>query len=420
MGALVSSKPVMRRSYGRRTPIRARNKCNGLYTGKSNMAAQGPLLPAIIGYGLFQLFEDDEEEKLQLYLLQTELESARKERVKTQGYFEVTIPRYLPDTFQRFFRVSRNTFEILCQQLGACPEMRTRLYRGGREELHSIKKVLLVLRYLASQETILEISDKFNVTEYTLLKYRRQVLEAVYNNMMGRIITWPTQNELPDVAQRFNDMGQYQFPGVIGAIDGTHIPIEAPRENPQAYFNRKKFHSVILQAVCKDNLEIIDINVGWPGRVHDAKVLRNSTVWEDGDRISGYGRFHLIGDGAYPLKRWLLTPFRDNGHLTAEQKKFNKSLSSKRQVIERSFGLLKGRFRRLKHINMIDIKEICNVVCTAVVFHNICISNGENLEEFMEEDDDLMPPINPLFDQQERNAEGALKRFNMANRLRFL
>ena len=69
---------------------------------------------------------------------------------------------------------------------------------------------------------------------------------------------------------------------------------------------------------------------------------------------------------------------------------------------------------------MIDIKEICNVVCTAVVFHNICISNGENLEEFMEEDDDLMPPINPLFDQQERNAEGALKRFNMANRLRFL
>lgn len=118
--------------------------------------------------------------------------------------------------------------------------MRTRLYRGGREELPLHKRVLLVLRYLASQETILEISDKFNVTEYTLLKYRRQVLEAVYNNMMGRIITWPTQNELPDVAQRFNDMGQYQFPGVIGAIDGTHIPIEAPRENPQAYFNRKK------------------------------------------------------------------------------------------------------------------------------------------------------------------------------------
>lgn len=37
------------------------------------------------------------------------------------------------------------------------------------------------------------------------------------------------------------------FPKVIGAIDGTHIKIEAPTENPVDYINRKGYHSIQLQ-----------------------------------------------------------------------------------------------------------------------------------------------------------------------------
>jgi len=56
---------------------------------------------------------------------------------------------------------------------------------------------------------------------------------------------------------------------------------------------------------------------------------------------------HLLGDSAYPLKPWLVTPFRDNGHLTDRQKRFNKIVSSCRQTVERAIGHIKGRFRRL-------------------------------------------------------------------------
>ena len=31
------------------------------------------------------------------------------------------------------------------------------------------------------------------------------------------------------------------FPGVIGLIDGTHVSIRAPIEEPDAYINRKNF-----------------------------------------------------------------------------------------------------------------------------------------------------------------------------------
>jgi len=55
---------------------------------------------------------------------------------------------------------------------------------------------------------------------------------------------------------------------------------------------------------------------------------------------------HLIGDSAYPLLRNLMTPIRDNGHLTRSQNVYNIKLSSIRSIIERSFGLLKSKFRR--------------------------------------------------------------------------
>jgi len=40
------------------------------------------------------------------------------------------------------------------------------------------------------------------------------------------------------------------FPKVIGALDGTHINIPAPKDNPEAYVNRKGHHSIQLQVLC--------------------------------------------------------------------------------------------------------------------------------------------------------------------------
>ena len=174
----------------------------------------------------------------------------------------------------------------------------------------------------------------------------------------------------------------------IGAVDGTHVRIDPPAENPNAYYNRKKFHSIILQAVCKHDLLFTSIYVGWPGRIHDAKVLRHSNLWETGDAKCQFGNFHILGDGAYPLQPWLLTPYRDNGHLSQEDLRYNEILSSKRQVIERAFGLLKGRFRRLKHINMRNVPEICDLIMATCILHNICIMNGEEFQDFLEADDD--------------------------------
>ena len=41
---------------------------------------------------------------------------------------------------------------------------------------------------------------------------------------------------------------------VIGALDGSHIPIKSTARDQDAYINGNGFHSVLLQAVCNHNM----------------------------------------------------------------------------------------------------------------------------------------------------------------------
>lgn len=108
----------------------------------------------------------------------------------------------------------------------------------------------------------------------------------------------------------------------------------------------------LFQGIVDSDLKFIDCFSGWPGSSHDARVFRCSKI---GEKLltqpcvilpSGC---HILGDGAYPLTSTLMVPFKDNGHLSDIQLKFNKCLSSSRVVIEQAFGKLIGRFRKLKY-----------------------------------------------------------------------
>ena len=88
------------------------------------------------------------------------------------------------------------------------------------------------------------------------------------------------------------------------------------------------------QAVCRENLIIIDSFVGWPGRAHDAVTYKGSSLCKElFARTDGF-KYVILGDKAYPLSEGLLTPYAGRAEtLTNKQKKFNQSVSSIRQVI---------------------------------------------------------------------------------------
>lgn len=81
------------------------------------------------------------------------------------------------------------------------------------------------------------------------------------------------------VIQGFCDCwGFPQCGGDIGDIDGAHSGILCPPDSPADYYNHKGFYSVILQGLVDHQIRFCDINVGWPGKVHDTRVFGNSSL----------------------------------------------------------------------------------------------------------------------------------------------
>lgn len=94
---------------------------------------------------------------------------------------------------------------------------------------------------------------------------------------------------------------------------------------------------------------------------------------------------------AYPVKPHLIPPFKDNGHLSNLQKKFNKVISSARQVVERAFGLLKGRFRRLRDVTSHEPSAIVSIILCGCILHNLTIINNKDIEQFIDDNQDGHP-----------------------------
>ncbi|KAG5861176.1 hypothetical protein JTB14_004556 [Gonioctena quinquepunctata] len=196
---------------------------------------------------------------------------------------------------------------------------------------------------------------------------------------IGRATAWPSGDRAIDVMQGFEIASR--FPKVIGAIDGTHIHIDSPKENAADYINRKGFHSIQLQLVCDHKTSIAHCYVGHPGSVHDQRVFRLSEVY---DYLNEDEKFpnnsHILGDAAYEIHEHLLIPFRDNGHLTERQKNYNYYHSAARVTIERCIGLLKGRMRSLLHcLPMTRIDLMAEYIVACCVIHNICILQQDEL-----------------------------------------
>ncbi|KAF2895815.1 hypothetical protein ILUMI_10362 [Ignelater luminosus] len=209
-------------------------------------------------------------------------------------------------------------------------------------------------------------------------------------NAHHQIIAWPSQAKAETIIGKFKR--RYGMPGIIGAVDGTHIRINAPKEHHCSYINRKNYHSILLQGVCDSDLLFVDIYTGQPRSVHDATLFKKSDLYNriPTNNIDFLNNTHIIGDKAYPLATYLMVPYKDNGNLTPREKNFNLILSKSRAVIENAYALLKGRFRRLKYIGTVRMEFIVLLVMSATILHNLCILCDDKVEELFSMEKEIL------------------------------
>ena len=128
------------------------------------------------------------------------------------------VTNYLAVDFRRIVRLTLTCFAALCEILSTRPEMQV-----GLE-----KTILIAPRYFGHQGNIRTISELFDVADSTVVACRDRVIASLMA-LKDTYIKWPIdQGVQRNIAAKFQE--KRGFPGIIGAIDATHIEIQPPRE----------------------------------------------------------------------------------------------------------------------------------------------------------------------------------------------
>ena len=97
------------------------------------------------------------------------------------------------------------------------------------------------------------------------------------------------------------------------------------------YYLRKQKYTIYTQGVARYNLIFLDIATGYPGSLHDTRILRSSTLYpkaESGDILSRSAKLVdgscikslILSDSVYPSTTWQVKPYNFNVNLTESRK----------------------------------------------------------------------------------------------------
>ncbi|XP_050309684.1 uncharacterized protein LOC126745745 [Anthonomus grandis grandis] len=209
-------------------------------------------------------------------------------RIKNQNYLEEIVPQYPEEVFFEHFRLRRETATHISNRFETSPYFNSQIGQYGN--IAALHQVLIYLWYMGHQTSrFRDVADIFDVTISSINRILHRVTMFL-SDLSPQIIQWPNEHEKRISEEHFRMNG---FPNVIGAIDGTHIKLDKPENDPDSYLNRKGYYSIQMQAVCDHRRKILHIFIGYPGSVHDSRVFGNPPLKNSLE--DKCGRYFLLG-----------------------------------------------------------------------------------------------------------------------------
>ncbi|GBG76775.1 hypothetical protein CBR_g22991 [Chara braunii] len=262
--------------------------------------------------------------------------------------------------FRQKLRMSTAMFNHIVAACAAYMEKKVTHYRMP---LPVEQLIAFALYRWASGETYESGTSAFGIGRATGLQAVRDVTSALLQAYPDAI-KWPMGRRRAQILRAFREKG---FPNCFGAIDCTHI--------------------VDL------DLQILDVHVGYPGSVHDVRVLHNSQSFrraESGELFDAtpenlpHGvvtRGYLLGDNGYPVAcPWIVSPYRgiDQG---ADEERFDTRQKVARGCVERAFGRLKWMWRLFLRTHKTNLETLPQQFVAVCTLHNILLNVGIDFDE---------------------------------------
>lgn len=269
----------------------------------------------------------------------------------------------------------------------------------------------MFLHFLGTNTFYHVVRDAQGPSAQTVCQTVRRVASAMYS-LRREVIRWPENCET--LSRQFYQTGQ--FPSVAGCLDGTHVPVKAPKKDEGSFLNRKQRHAINVMGVCGPQFELYFLSANHGGRCHDSRVLKTTKLWTKFERGDlPFPGAVLLGDSGYPLRSWLMTPILGNTD-DRNTLRFNAAHAKTRNLIERTFGIMKNRFNILQTgIRVRSMKLAAKLIVCCGILHNLAIQHGDTCDD-PDVEENLQPTVRatgpPIINQDpaEDDPSGRLRR----------
>lgn len=155
-----------------------------------------------------------------------ELASGRRWWVMPRGMgsFETVIERWPEDLFREELRVGKRLFNFLCKSLGRYLKRKDTRWRKA---VPVRRRVAIALKKLATGMRHRDIGHKFEVGKTTVTRIVHEFCEVIQQRLMPLAVRWPSVTRMIDLEAQC----KHGIPNVVGAIDGSYIPITPPKQS---------------------------------------------------------------------------------------------------------------------------------------------------------------------------------------------
>ncbi|KAI4380349.1 hypothetical protein MLD38_006548 [Melastoma candidum] len=289
-------------------------------------------------------------------------------------------PEYPEEEFKHEFRMSRATFDMICEELDSSVTKKNTLLRDA---IPVRQRVAVCVWRLATGEPLRLVSKRFGLGISTCHKLVLEVCSAIKNVLMPKFLQWPEESRMSEIMNGFESIAGVK--NIVGTMYTTHVPIVAPKIRLAEYYNKrhternqKTSYSITVQGVVDEQGAFTDICIGWPGSMSDENVLEKSALFQRASRGS-MRNLRIVGGAGYPLMDWMLVPYSQH-HLTWAQHEFNEKMDEVRGVAREAFVRLKGRWACLQKRTEVKLQDLPTVLGACCILHNICEMRGEGME----------------------------------------
>ncbi|KAI0512095.1 hypothetical protein KFK09_012731 [Dendrobium nobile] len=297
--------------------------------------------------------------------------------------------------FESVFKISRKTFNYICSLVRDDLMAKTSNVVFANGQVMSIEdQVAIALRRLSSGDSLLSIGLSFGLNHSTVAQVTWRFIETMEERGMHHL-QWPnSEQEIKSIKYKFERVRG--LPNCCGAIDTTHIMMCLPSADSsnKVWLDPEKNHSMILQAIVDPEMRFRDIVTGWPGSMNEFAILHDSGFFklcEKGSRLNGKMELkdgseiseYIIGDAAFPLLHWLLTPYQGKD-LCASMIEFNKRHSATRIVAQRALARFKDMWRIVQgEMWRPDKHKLPRIILVCCILHNIVIDQEDEVRDEM-------------------------------------